>query len=91
MWPWLERPIIFDVKTHPTTIKSVTGSKGICVTKDLQFVDLSLRVLYRPDPTKLPEIYRNLGLDYDTRVLPSIVNEVAKSVVAQYNATQLLT
>jgi prohibitin 2 len=28
MLPWFERPIIFDAKTHPTVIKSLTGSKG---------------------------------------------------------------
>lgn len=33
-----------------------------------------------------------LGLiDYDERVLPSIVNEVTKAVVAKYNASELLT
>lgn len=30
-------------------------------------------------------------LDYEERVLPSIVNEVTKAVVAQYNASELLT
>ena len=29
--------------------------------------------------------------DYDEKVLPSIVNEVLKQVMAQYNAPQLLT
>ncbi len=29
MIPWFERPIIYDVQTQPTVIKSVTGSKGI--------------------------------------------------------------
>jgi len=54
-------------------------------------VNISLRVLFRPDSTKLNEIYRFTGMDYDGRVLPSIVNEVLKSVVARYNAAQLLT
>ena len=39
---------------------------------------------------KLPDMYRTLGLDYDERVLPSIANEVLKSVVAQYNAIELI-
>lgn len=55
-------------------------------TVDLQKVNLSLRVLYRPKPDKIHEVYRNLGTDYDGRVLPSVINEVMKSVVAKYNA-----
>lgn len=39
----------------------------------------------------LPRIYQSLGLDYDERVLPSIGNEVLKSIVAQFDAAELIT
>jgi len=84
MIPWFERPIVFDIRARPHTMTSLTGSK------DLQMVNISLRALAKPDPHKLPEIYRSLGLNFEEKVLPSIVNEVLKSVVAQYNASSLI-
>lgn len=50
-------------------------------SKDLQTVNISLRTLYRPQADFLPKIFSNLGLDYEERVLPSIINEVLKAVV----------
>lgn len=83
--PWLQKPFIFDIRTRPHTFSSISG------TKDLQMVNLTLRVLSRPEVTSLPNIFKTLGLEYDEKVLPSIGNEVLKAVVAQFNADQLLT
>lgn len=54
-------------------------------------VNISLRVLSRPKEDQLATIYQTLGTDFDDRVLPSLGNEVLKSVVAQYNAEELLS
>ena len=39
-------------------------------------MNITLRILFRPRPDSLPNIYTTLGVDYDDRVLPSITNEV---------------
>jgi len=85
MIPWVQRPIMFDIRSRPKNVPTVTGSK------DLQNVNITLRILFRPKPEALPGIYTQLGVDYDDRVLPSITNEVLKAVVAQFDAGELIT
>ncbi|KAL4225336.1 Prohibitin-1 [Mactra antiquata] len=83
--PWVQRPIIFDIRSRPRNIPVATGSK------DLQTVSCTLRILFRPQQSALPSIYTNLGIDYDERVLPSITTEVLKAVVAQFDASEMIT
>lgn len=83
--PWVQKPIIFDIRSRPRNVPVITGSK------DLQNVNITLRILFRPVPDSLPKIYTILGVDYDERVLPSITTEVLKAVVAQFDAGELIT
>merc|ERR1719400_265210 len=85
MIPWVQRPIVFDIRARPKNVPSITGSK------DLQNVNITLRILFRPIPDSLPNIYTTLGVDYEDRVLPSITNEALKAVVAQFDAGELIT
>lgn len=50
--PWLQKSIIYDVRTKPRNISTTTGSK------DMQMVSLTLRVLHRPEVAQLPKIYQ---------------------------------
>jgi prohibitin 1 len=50
--PWLQKAIVYDVRTRPRNISTTTGSK------DLQMVTLTLRVLHRPEVKMLPKIYQ---------------------------------
>ena len=80
----LEEPKLFDIRFRPRVLSTETG------TKDLQMVNIKLRVLFHPIPERLPDIYRTMGNDYDERLLPSVSNEVLKAVVAEYKAEDLI-
>ncbi|KEG10578.1 putative prohibitin [Trypanosoma grayi] len=82
--PFLEIPVVFDIRNKPTEVMTATGSR------DLQTVNLAVRVLYQPSVNDLSHVYRNLGMEYAETVLPSLINEIIRAVIAQFNASDLL-
>jgi len=82
--PWMEWPLIYDIRAKPNQIKSETG------TKDLQMVNIASVSSTDPIQTASP-LAKNIGNDYAEKVLPSLTQETLKSVIAKYNATSLLT
>lgn len=83
--PGVTWPHIYDIRVRPKLITTTTG------TRDLQTVNIHCRLLYKPIVDELAQIHKELGQDFDERVLPSIGNEILKATIAQYNAEQLLT
>uniref|UniRef100_A0A8P0NT52 Prohibitin n=2 Tax=Canis lupus familiaris TaxID=9615 RepID=A0A8P0NT52_CANLF len=83
--PWVQKSIIFDCHSRPRNVPVITGSK------DLQNVNIILRILFQPVNSQLPGIFTSIGEDYDERVLPSITTEILKSVVAHFDAGELIT
>ena len=83
--PKLYEPIIFSVRMTPHKIDSKTPAK------DLQMVNITVRILERPNVKNLTKLYLDQRQNYAERVLPSITNEIIKAVVARYNPDQLIT
>merc|ERR1712087_557652 len=82
--PGIQDRITYEVRLKPFEYPTFTG------TKDLQKVNLHLRILYKPQEDVIPKIHLTYDKDYANKLLPSIGNEVLKSVIAHYDADQLL-
>lgn len=82
--PLMENIIKYDVRIKPVDISSNTS------TKDQQQIDITLRVLYKPVEADIANIHLNLGSNYQERFVRPIALEAIKTVLAQYDADQLL-
>jgi prohibitin 2 len=90
--PFIERPIIYDCRMKNDLWNCACCTKGNKIlTIDLQIVRINLRLISRPNIDSLPQLYRLLGMDFKDRVLNSVVYEICGSIIAQYNAAQLIT
>lgn len=83
--PFFEDPIIYNAQTRENEIFAETANR------DMQSIKLSVRILFHPEVNQLGLIYTRLGKNYEQKVLPALCNEILRTVVAQFSATQLLS
>ena len=60
-------------------------------SKDLQTVQSRIVVNFHPEPDRVAELYENIGLEYETRILDPAVEETVKAITAQYTAEELIS
>jgi len=77
------------VNMEVRTLKFVKSTSS--ASKDLQTVTTEVTVNYRPSPSSVHTIYKEVGLQYESRVIQPAVEEVVKQVTARYNAEELIT
>ena len=86
----LKAPFIQQVEDMSNKIQ-VYETPASAVSKDLQTVSSSIAVNYRLVSDKSPDMYKNVGVDYQTILITPVVQECMKSATAKYNAEQLIT
>ena len=86
----VKAPFVQTVENMSNKIQ-VYETPASAVSKDLQTVSSSIAVNYRLVSDKSPDMYKNVGVDYQTILITPVVQECMKSATAKYNAEQLIT
>jgi len=83
--PFRDQVIPIEVRTQKVVVSSTSASK------DLQEVstEVALNFHIRPEAAQL--LYRQLGFDFDNRVILPAIQESVKQVTARFNAEELIT
>ena len=83
--PFQDTIVNMEVRTLKFTKDTSSASK------DLQTVSTEVTVNYRANPNSVNTLYKEVGLQYENRVIQPAVEEVVKQVTANYNAEELIT
>jgi regulator of protease activity HflC (stomatin/prohibitin superfamily) len=65
--------------------------KTMAYTNDTQNVEVTFTLNYYPDSTKMHLFYKNIGEDWENKIIPQVVIGKIKEVVGEYKAEDLVT
>ncbi len=77
------------VNMEVRTLKYVKSTSS--ASKDLQTVSTAITVNYHPSPDSVNFLFKEVGLDYENRIIQPTIEEVVKQITANYNAEELIT
>jgi regulator of protease activity HflC (stomatin/prohibitin superfamily) len=85
-WPIVQSVVTMDVQTQKYEV-----DKASAASKDLQTVTTNVVVNYYLNPNDVPDIFVNLGVGFEDRIIQPAVLEVIKASTADYTAEELIT
>jgi len=77
------------VQMEVRTLKIINSTSSASI--DLQTVSTEVTVNYHPSYESIHIMYKEVGLDYENRIIQPAIEEVVKQVTANYNAEDLIT
>lgn len=83
--PVMDSVVIMDVKIQKEEVVATAASK------DLQTVESRVALNYHIDPSRVANIYQDIGVDYAARLIDPALQESVKSTTAKYTAEELIT
>ena len=73
-----------DIKLH------VHEAVYRAASSDQQNVDIKMKLNFRPSPHAVPKLYKEVGLDYEKKVIDPAAQEVLKAETALHSAGEIL-
>ena len=83
--PIVNNVVILDVRTQKNEVDVSAASK------DLQEIETRVALNFHADPTRVDQLYQNIGTEYETRIIGPAIQESVKAVTAQFTAEELIT
>jgi len=65
--------------------------KASSASRDLQIVTTDVTLNYKILAESVPELYQEIGLDYESKIIVPAVQEIVKASTAKYTAEELIT
>ena len=82
--PYVNSVEMMEVRTQKE------ASEATAASRDLQIVTTSLALNFHVDHARVARLYKDVGVDYKSRVIDPVVQESIKMVTAKYTAEELI-
>jgi prohibitin 2 len=83
--PIIQNVVMLDVRTQKSEVQVDAASK------DLQSIHTLVALNYHVDPAKVDSLYKEIGTEYESRIIDPAIQESVKATTAQFTAEELIT